>query len=448
MSREDIEKLLGGYATGTLTPEELEALFAAAIEDQELFDVLAREEPLRELLQDPIAKTRLRAALDGSVIPWHQRWIRPMLRPALVAAAVAGIAVIAVMERKATRRPETVTIAQVPRPVPPEPVASPLPQTLEKSLTPEKKESPARRQFSEAILKLPVAPPSGSAKLPPPPQVLVTTGATPQAPVSPPPATRVLESAGLSATESVTVVVTAPPAPPPPPVTQPSPPPPVQGALGQQSLAGLRFAPVAGLKPGVAGAAPIQDARALFYGTLFQSVSQNVLVRSEKENRPPVRSVTGALTDAVATAPVAHLGVRYTVMLRLATGTFVEASPGRELDATDEVAVRLEANDGGYLYVFERGSDGAWSLLASDRVERMASYTVPRTGAWRLDDSRAKELFVLFSRQPLNPEDRILASREDQRLGGSAPERATYVVSTNADLASQRIGFPITLRRK
>ena len=55
MKREDIEKLLGGYTAGTLTPAEREALFAAALEDQQLFEMLAREEPLRELLQDPAA---------------------------------------------------------------------------------------------------------------------------------------------------------------------------------------------------------------------------------------------------------------------------------------------------------------------------------------------------------------------------------------------------------
>jgi len=44
MSRDEVQKLLGGYATGTLTPEEQQALFAAALEDQELFDALAHEQ--------------------------------------------------------------------------------------------------------------------------------------------------------------------------------------------------------------------------------------------------------------------------------------------------------------------------------------------------------------------------------------------------------------------
>src|ERR1019366_478681 len=40
MSPEDIKKLLGGYATGTLTAEERQGLFAAALEDQEMFDAV------------------------------------------------------------------------------------------------------------------------------------------------------------------------------------------------------------------------------------------------------------------------------------------------------------------------------------------------------------------------------------------------------------------------
>ena len=61
MNREDIQKLLGGYATGTLTPEEQQALFAAALEDQEIFDALGREQALRDLLRDPSAKAQLLA---------------------------------------------------------------------------------------------------------------------------------------------------------------------------------------------------------------------------------------------------------------------------------------------------------------------------------------------------------------------------------------------------
>ena len=52
MRPEDIRKLLGGYATGTLTAEERQALFEAALDDQALFDALAKEQPLRDLLDE------------------------------------------------------------------------------------------------------------------------------------------------------------------------------------------------------------------------------------------------------------------------------------------------------------------------------------------------------------------------------------------------------------
>jgi hypothetical protein len=52
----EIRRLLGGYATGTLTEEERNLLFSAALEDQELFNALADEEALRELLAEPATR--------------------------------------------------------------------------------------------------------------------------------------------------------------------------------------------------------------------------------------------------------------------------------------------------------------------------------------------------------------------------------------------------------
>ena len=56
MTPDEIRKLLGGYATGTLTEEERNLLFSAALEDQELFNALADEEALRELLAEPATR--------------------------------------------------------------------------------------------------------------------------------------------------------------------------------------------------------------------------------------------------------------------------------------------------------------------------------------------------------------------------------------------------------
>jgi hypothetical protein len=58
------EMLLGGHAFGTLTDDERRKLYAAALEDQELFNLLADEEPLRELLKDRSVRRDLLEALE------------------------------------------------------------------------------------------------------------------------------------------------------------------------------------------------------------------------------------------------------------------------------------------------------------------------------------------------------------------------------------------------
>jgi hypothetical protein len=89
MRPEDIRKLLGGYATGTLTPEERQALFEAALDDQELFDALAQEQPLRDLLDDPASRAHLLAALDDNPLPWFRRFEHWLWGHAVGLAAVA-----------------------------------------------------------------------------------------------------------------------------------------------------------------------------------------------------------------------------------------------------------------------------------------------------------------------------------------------------------------------
>ncbi len=96
MNHAEAEKLLGGYATGTLTEAERQTLFAAALERQDLFDALADEEALRELLSDPAAKAQLLAALSSSAPPKVTPfWRHPGLlgvAAGLIVAATAGLA--------------------------------------------------------------------------------------------------------------------------------------------------------------------------------------------------------------------------------------------------------------------------------------------------------------------------------------------------------------------
>ena len=80
MSEHDLEQLLGGFATNTLTVEERSRLYKTAMQDQQLFNALADEQALKELLSDPAVRRRLLQALTqpdapnvGTSLPWWAR---------------------------------------------------------------------------------------------------------------------------------------------------------------------------------------------------------------------------------------------------------------------------------------------------------------------------------------------------------------------------------------
>jgi hypothetical protein len=116
----DVRKLLGGYATGTLTDEERRALFEAALHDQGLFDELMREDALREALAEPGAKAQLLAALQPRGKPvWD--WRRWLLGPtglgfagAVAATAVLGVVLVRNSQRPAATSREMAINVQIP----------------------------------------------------------------------------------------------------------------------------------------------------------------------------------------------------------------------------------------------------------------------------------------------------------------------------------------------
>ncbi len=147
MSREEARKLLGGYAAGNLTEAENRALFEAALEDQELYNELAREQPLRELLEDPAARAAVLAAFSETRVVW---WRRPLvIAPALAAAAAVVVVVIAIQPRREAQKP---LVAELRPPVvaplaaPPAPMpqaAAPAAKAKEKKTRPAPEPVPA-----------------------------------------------------------------------------------------------------------------------------------------------------------------------------------------------------------------------------------------------------------------------------------------------------------------
>lgn len=147
MSREEIEKLLGGYATDTLSEAERRVLFEAGLDDQELFAELAKEQALRELLQDPPARQQLVEALGPVCEPMGARAWRWLRRPAVLAMA-GGMAALLIVgglllrPRKVLRKEEVVVVAdEISRPKAP-PAATPA---AKKPATTSRNAEPRRR---------------------------------------------------------------------------------------------------------------------------------------------------------------------------------------------------------------------------------------------------------------------------------------------------------------
>ncbi len=172
MSGEDIARLLGGYATGTLTPEEQQALFAAALEDQALFDELTREQALRDVLREPAARAQLLAALEDR-LPGHRRFGNWMLRPAvLTALAVCLLLAVSVAIWRPWRGHEAAKSPLVATALPQEapPIPSPPPtvgqKTAEVSATEAVKKAKTPAVSRVAPPFMPRAAPAAKAELP------------------------------------------------------------------------------------------------------------------------------------------------------------------------------------------------------------------------------------------------------------------------------------------
>lgn len=147
MTREEAQKLLGGYATGSLTEEQRKLLFEAALEDQDLFDDLAREHDLKLILDEPGAKTRLIAALAPARPRFSPLWLWTASAAAIACAVLAGWILL-----RAPKPPAVVEVAHVAEPQPAPPVgvstAAPAAPAENKRRVAPRKQTAAEDQLS------------------------------------------------------------------------------------------------------------------------------------------------------------------------------------------------------------------------------------------------------------------------------------------------------------
>ena len=134
MPQRDIEKLLGGYATDTLTEEERKELFAAALRDQTLFNALADEHALKEVLDDPRARRLLIDALKKTTTQryWLENFLAWLRRPsswALAGSVAVALLAITFVVRLSGQFPQPSITADSKAPV----ASSPAPPSIPKA---------------------------------------------------------------------------------------------------------------------------------------------------------------------------------------------------------------------------------------------------------------------------------------------------------------------------
>lgn len=369
MTPTDLQKLLGGYAAGTLTPEERRALFDAALADQTLFDALADEEALREVLADPACRERVRAALVER--PPTVFWLR---RPAAwtLAAATATAAVVltvALLRTKPIPRtapaPQQIAMAHKPAPpalVPSTPTPSPAKRTTRRAPAAAAKSEPRLVELSpppaetESRRELPAMPGGGSA---------AGSGA-----LSGMGFARKLDSPRAAIAGAV---APAPPAPPPPPATN-------------ETVT-------------VVAASPLVAA---------QTASE-----SQDQESKAISNLSIAGRDAAKLMKwmPGVFGLRYTLLRRGEGDKDVEVPPDTVFGRHESVHLRIEPAQSGYLYVLA----GKQALYAGAVTANQPVLIVTRPGV----------LDAVFMPQPdSGPLSTVVSRARQQQLEGDRFQRS------------------------
>jgi|SRR5271165_638483 len=171
MSKEELRKLLGGYATNTLTESERSALFEAALDDQELFDALQQEQALKDVLADPRARAEIRQALDRPR-PARAAWWSWGGAIATAAAAAVLIAVFWPRPNPVLEKPTEIASAQK-LPSPPS-QETPLDALKEQSPPPPAPRATTRKPTAAPPAATPASSAGASAPAPPTPSPIIS----------------------------------------------------------------------------------------------------------------------------------------------------------------------------------------------------------------------------------------------------------------------------------
>lgn len=190
------------------------------------------------------------------------------------------------------------------------------------------------------------------------------------------------------------------------------------------------------------------SARALYYlkatqGAKASSPSEGTkavktakTVKDVAEN-PPSRTPTTTPTTNITNAsfrPVSHvLGLRYTVhLVDAVSGKSTPVSSDRTFKSGECIALELESNEAGFIYIMQQGSSGNWSPLLpssvmpeeSNRIEARKSMRLPSQHCFKFDNNAGTErMFVVLARNEEALHDLNQAVRKSSAAQKSTPQQ-------------------------
>ena len=463
MPDHDLEKLLGGFAADTLTAEEKQQLYQAALHDQELFTALADEQALRELLADPVVRRRLLQSLratSSATAGGSSSWLDWFRRPAglawaggLAAAVFAVVLGTKIYQESVKETGRSVATEEVRPVVPPaavpsasqpatQPVSEPKSRVSENVAatagSPQKEARASKAAKRETTA--PTKPEGHRTRDSVGDRIAQRSEQDALRKQEKPPINKLAQP---NVETPISVDQRRTPSSPSPPASIPTP---VQ-ALPNAATAGQAASPL--------------SARSLFYGealrsvdTLEQEHAESPVAESSKPS-PPIEPKKQRFTAGNTMQPglfVQPLGIRY----GLETDRTADQNHEREAKFADEsrlVTLTIESNQDGYLQVWAQAKTSPPQLIfPSDQTKQIASKLAAHTRIHLPIRTIFDTLVIRFSHISADGADPSILDRSahnqlresvgSQEEDGSQAQ-ATYVVNRDPTLPEIVVRIPI-----
>ncbi len=429
MAEHELEKLLGGFSADTLTAEERQRLYAAALHDQQLFNALADEQALKDLLADPAVRRRLLQVLaqpHGSR-GWRSWLDRFASRPGVAWVGGAAVGVFAVIlglnvYQQSLRQASESAALEEGRP----PEASTAPQS-----TPPIQASPEDTEAKRSK----AAQPADSATKDPLPKPLNTreqadASRPPQRPRSDvehaekrePPRQKELQKrdAPIGTLSKST--------------EEPGSDVHILAQSGKETLTG-------------------SSARALFYG---QIPAPEVGVRAQKREAESAQKTDRfALARTAPESPsVKPLALRYSFVIRESNGQEREVDAATAATHAGTVTFMLESNQEAFVQIWRRAGDSLPELLLpAKETGHISLKTAAGQRQQMTVPGSSDRLIVRLSRVPFGPitrQEAVMTGRGSSsqvaELSSTTSEQATYVANPDPSAAELALEIPLNTR--